>query len=79
MLGQTSVLVHCDKNGKSLYEYKFDCNVDSIGMVDLAQVIAAEPKNNQIAIFDLQSHEKITLPFQFLNEEAESTDIFTFS
>jgi hypothetical protein len=27
------ILVHCDKNGNILYDYKFTHNVDSLGMV----------------------------------------------
>jgi hypothetical protein len=52
------ILVHCDKNGGILYEYKFINSVDSLGMVELGKVAVIESRINQIHIFDLLIHKK---------------------
>jgi hypothetical protein len=75
----SEMLVHCDKNGNILYEHKFSHSVDSLGMVELNQAIVLETRANQMTVFNLQTHIKTAIPFQFMFEESDQSEIITFS
>lgn len=48
-------------------------------MVAADEVIALEPKRNQITIVDLNTHEVRELGFQFMNEESDQSSLYTFT
>lgn len=48
-------------------------------MVTPDEVIALEPKRNQITIFDLNTHSLSEIAFQFMNEESDQSSLYTFS
>jgi hypothetical protein len=53
--------------------------MDAMGMLDEREVIFTETRRNRITVLNLETHEFSYFPHQFMNEESDLTDIFTFS
>jgi len=65
-LGQ-HVLVHLDREGSILYEYRFKALTATYGMVRADEVIVPETRENNITLINLTTHTTMHVPFNFMN------------
>ena len=73
-LGKDSI-VHCDANGKILFERVFEHSVDSFGMSSQREVMVLETRENRISVLDLENYTFTYVPHQFAREESDIVDI----
>jgi hypothetical protein len=52
--------------------------MDSMGMLSNNEVILLETRNNKITFLNLETYELKSNPHQFMYEESDQSDIFTF-
>ena len=71
-------LVHCDLNGKILYEHNFKQSVDSFGMLSDREVMVLETHCSKITTLSLENHAIHEYDHQFAFEESDQSDIETF-
>lgn len=76
-IGRESI-VHCDQQGKILFECPFKYSVDSFGMPSERTVLVLETRENRIAVLDLETHSFSYVGHQFAREESDLADIETF-
>ena len=73
------VLLQIDAESSILLEHKFTVPVASISMINPTEVMALESRSNAISVFNLVSKDHYQVPFNFMNEESDLCDIFTFN
>lgn len=74
----TESLVHCDSNGKILFEHSFTNPVDSLALLSDREAMVLDTRNNCISALDLETHNFTHHPHQFAREESDLADLETF-
>jgi hypothetical protein len=72
------VLVHCDLEGKILFENFFENPVDTLAMPSLKEAMVLDTRDNCISVFDLETYKLTNYPHKFIREESDLSDIETF-